>query len=111
MCIEEDLKVASLLNIEFALTFNLPLLTVSLYDVVNPDTFNDDNNITLLLKVESALIFNIPKREVLFEKVVKQYTFNDDNKVVLPFKIEIPEIFNQLVFKAKYLVKHLYDLI
>ncbi len=66
MCIKEDLKVASLLNIEFALTFKLPLLTVLSYDVVNPDTFNNDNNITLLLKVESALTFNIPKRKVLF---------------------------------------------
>jgi hypothetical protein len=46
-----------------------------LFNVVNPETFNEDNNV------------------VLFEKVLNPLTFNDDINVTLLFaNIESPDI-------------------
>ena len=46
-----------------------------MFNVVNPDTFNDDIHV------------------VLFDKVVNPDTFNDDMHVVLLFNIVVPDIF------------------
>ncbi len=56
-------------------------------NVVNPDTFNYDNNETLLFNVVNPL------------------TFNDYNNVVSPFNVVKPEMSKPLELKNEYLVK------
>ncbi len=56
-------------------------------NVVNPDTFNDENNVTLLFNVVNLL------------------TSYDDNNVVLPFNVVKPETSKPLELKTEYLVK------
>ncbi len=57
-------------HLEFALTFNIPLIVVLLYSVVKTETINDDNTV-VLLNIESLLTFNILKIELLFDSIVK----------------------------------------
>ncbi len=66
---------------------------VVLFDnVVNPDTFNDDDNVTLLDKLEYLLVFNVPNMVVLFDNVVNPETFNEEFNVTILLKLEIPVI-------------------
>jgi hypothetical protein len=60
---------------------------VLLDNVVNPDTFNDDNNVTLLFNVVNPL------------------TLNDDNNGVLPLNDVKPDTSKPLELKNEYLVK------
>ena len=66
---------------------------VVLFNVVNPETFNDDNNVTLLLNVVKPDTFNSDNNVVLLFNLVKPETFNDDNNVVLLFNVVNPETF------------------
>ncbi len=45
------------------------MIETSLFNVVNPETFNDDTNVVLLINL------------------VNPETFNDDNNVVVLFKV------------------------
>ena len=75
-----------LLNIEYALTFNIPFIVVSLDKILNPDTFKPDINVVLLLNIEFALTFNTPLIVVLLYRIVNPETFNDEINVALLLK-------------------------
>ncbi len=66
---------------------------MSLDNVVNSDTFNDDKNVTLLFNVVNPLIFN------------------DDNNVVLPFNVVKPDTSNHLYLNLNILYNYLYNLL
>jgi len=54
-----------------ALTFNFPLMFAALFNVVIPDTFNDDKHVVALFNVVVPFILVDPE------------TFNDDTNVTL----------------------------
>ena len=62
----DEINVTLLLNIEFELTFKIPLIVVS-FNSVKPETFNDDVNVALL-KIELPDTFKLIVFK--FEKLV-----------------------------------------
>jgi hypothetical protein len=83
--------------------YNDPFIFVVLFKLVNPLTFNEDNNETLLFNVVNPLTFNDDTIVVLF-KVVKPLTFNDVINVTLLFTNSSFKFENPLTFKLEYTV-------
>ncbi len=63
------------------------------FNLVVPDTFNDDNNVVALFKCVVPDTFNVPRIDELFDNVANPDIFNDDNNVVLLFNVVVPETF------------------
>ena len=72
----DDNNVVELFNVVEPDTFNDDIIVAELFNVVEPDTFNDDTNV------------------VLFDNVVEPDTFNDDVHVVVLFNVVEPDTFN-----------------
>ena len=80
------------------------MIETLLFNVVIPDTFNDDNNVVLFDKVANPETFNYDNNVVLLFNNVNSDIFNEDMIETLLLNVVDPETYKWKVFEFEKLV-------
>ncbi len=80
------------------------MIETLLFNVVIPDTFNDDNNVVLFDKVANPETFYYDNNVVLLFNNVNPDIFNEDMIETLLLNVVDPETYKWIVFKFEKLV-------